>query len=247
MNVTASLNVQVLEFSMLKQEEIAEFVTDYYLAQHEVAKEVYGGLDREETEKFQMIFKKAMMVSFEVLSKNDGDFFVARDLAENKIVGFTMGMPYYPSVKPLTMEFLETVGSECPSFFQIFRETFPVTTKYQEITDKTLEDVLNGRRLYYLGMTSFSNESAAECLAAAVANHVFSQGKPFAAVYTLSSASHESRMIDIIASQEVENSSLCAIRFGVQSNAPNAFIALVYRDQSPETEKVVKLYSDLNK
>lgn len=251
MNIKDYINIEIInsnygEILAPQKEEIAKFVTDYYLSQHEATRRVYLELENDETkEKFEEIFNAAMQVSFEVFSKNNGSFFVARDIKDRKIMGFSMGMPYSTNIMPLTYEFFLKAQKECPSFFQIFSDTLPITEKYKVITDTELEKVLDSRKIYYLGMTGFSSESVAEKLAAAVANHVFNKETCIKTVYTLSSASHESKMIGLIASQKIYKDSLSISRFGVQSNAPNAFIALMYLSQSSIAKKVVELYSEV--
>lgn len=230
------------------EENICEFVTHFYLENHKEAKNVYDKLqgDEEKTEQFQNTFKKAMKVSLEVLTKNHGDFYIASDETD-KIQGFSMGMRYLPSVSPLTAEFFAETIRECPVFFEIFSKTMPLVMKYGKITDSDLEKTLNGREVYYLGMTAFRDQEIGTRLAAEIAQQIFAKDKPFSVLYTLSSSGHESQMVQWIASQKMEELNLCLNRVGMNQENPHTYVALIHPFDDPIGKTCVQLYEEAGK
>ena len=152
--------------------KVCQYVTNYYLENHEATKQTYEHLSKERKVIFEKTYEKAMEVSLSVLKKNNADFYLATD-ESNKIVGFTMGMPYRPSISPLTQEFFEETEKECPEFREIFTETMPLGYKYGTIKDADLESVLDGKEVYYLGMASFEDDGVLSGLVDEVSRHVF--------------------------------------------------------------------------
>lgn len=220
-----------------ERREICQFVTNHYLENHPATQRVYGGLEEEKKEVFKGTFEKAMKTSLAVLGSCKGDFYIARDEKTSGIVGFTMGMTYHPSVSPLTPEFFGKTAKNCPEFFQIFEESMPLVMKYGDIKDGDLESVLNGKEVYYLGMTGSRDASIASLLVDDVSKRVFSEDSPYVALYTLSSGHHEKEMVE-----KFKDKGLQVYHIGVNEHNSNVFIGLVCRQEDPIAQQVVNLY-----
>ncbi len=225
-----------------QEDTICQFVTRYYLNNHAATRHVYENLTKEKQGIFERTFEKAMRVSLAVLEKYQGDFYVARDQKTNALAGFTMGMAYRPSIQPLTQDFFAETQRECPDFFQIFAETMPLMMKYGKIQDADLDKVLDGKQVYYLGMTASVDAPTLSKLANKVSQHVFSANSPFIALYTLSSGNHESDMV-----QKFQDSDFHVHRFAANAESPHAFIAFIHPPQNECAQKVVDLYNAIEK
>lgn len=233
---------QKLDSYTSQEDNICKFVTSYYLREHVATHNVYKNLTKSRQEIFERTFEKAMRISLSVLDSYRGDFYLVQDKETNNIVGFTMGMAYRPSVKPLTTNFFAETQKECPEFFQIFAEAMPLMMKYEKINDADLDNVLNGKQVYYLGMTGSVDTPTLIRLVSEVTQHVFSPHSPFIALYTLSSGNHESDLV-----QKFQDKGLQVHRFGANAESPHTFIALIHPPENQIAEKVVELYTKIEK
>lgn len=143
-------------------------------------------------------------------------------------------------MSPLTPEFFARTKEKCPEFFQIFEKTMPIMMKYGYIMDSNLADVLDGKEVYYLGMTGSSNYSIVRGLVDEVYKHVFSEDSPYVALYTLSSGPHERDLVE-----KFQSKGLRVCRFGASEENPDAFIALVSLPENQTAQEVVKLYENV--